>query len=67
MINILDLFKSPPPKSPEQTLLDNQLEAASQQHAEWALKFYLQLVLDGLPADTAAIQTSFKFFGSYRE
>ena len=51
----------------ELLLLDTQLAAASQQHAQWATKYYLQLILDGLPTVTAAKQTSFKFFGSYHQ
>ena len=49
----------------ELILLDKQLESASEDHAKWAAKYYLQLILDGLPSTTAAKQTSFKFFGSY--
>lgn len=72
---ILDVFKAksiPEPviqtthKPCELVLLDSQLESASEQHAMWATKYYLQLVLDGLPSTTAAKQTSFKFFGSYQ-
>lgn len=51
----------------ELVLLDKQLESATEDHAKWATKYYLQLILDGLPSTTAAKQTSFKFFGSYRE
>ena len=50
----------------ELILLDTQLESASEDHAKWATKYYLQLILDGLPSTTAAKQTSFKFFGSYQ-
>jgi hypothetical protein len=79
MINIFDLLKPKQPvpqpipvvattqKPYALILLDNQLAAASQQHAQWAEKYYLQLVLDGLPSTTAAKQTSFKFFGSYQD
>ena len=55
-----------PSKPPELLLFESQLEAASQAHAEWATKYYLQLIVDGLPVVTAAKQASFKFFGSYQ-
>ena len=55
-----------PPKPPELLLFESQVEAASQSHAEWATKYYLQLIVDGLPVVSAAKQASFKFFGSYQ-
>ena len=74
MFKILNLFRRTPVseitvsirKCLELILLDAQIEKATEEHAKWAMKWYLQLVLDGLPVSTAAKQTSFKFFGSYQ-
>ena len=74
MFKILNLFRRTPVseipvsihKCSELILLDSQIATATEEHAKWATKWYLELVLYGLPVATAAKQTSFKFFGSYQ-